>query len=698
MDFMATSDSDFLLKGLNDAQSEAVGAPLQNMLIVAGAGTGKTRVLVSRVSWLLKVENIPARNILTVTFTNKAAAEMRQRIGELVGENVLHALWSCTFHSLCLRLLRAYSSRAGLSSDFSILDTEGQKLLIKRIEKDLGIDIKEYKPAQLASAISTLKEKGLRADDFLRKRNSRSELQNVLGRVYPVYEESCKQEDLVDFSELLLRTLEMLKSHDELRDLLQRRFKEILVDEFQDTNVMQYELLKLLSGKETHVLAVGDDDQSIYGWRGADFANMQRFGKEFSQVKTIALQKNYRSTQNILDVANVLISGNDNRLIQKELHGVHGQGYRVEFLHNSSGYFESVNIGNMIASMIKRGVRARDIAVLYRNNSLSAAIESELSNRGIPYAVYGGLKFFDRAEIQDALAYLRILLNDADDTALLRIINVPSRKLGPKVVENLRRIAQDRKCSAMQAIALVCEYGSQNGAPKELASLAKKLVAFGDLIRKLKSLKENSSSLAELVKGVIEESGLYEYYRLKDEKEQRGVYDNQRHLNLEQLVSNAVSFEAEAAGQSGEEDDLEQEERVSKANASKDSLLNFISSVSLAAGTELSEGGLQESVPDTVNLMTIHSSKGLEFRYVFIVGFDKSVLPSSISESRGDISEERRLAYVGITRAVEQLCLSYSDKRLFFGKMEVTGPSPFLQEIAGYYAGSSGKPFEVMRS
>ena len=279
----------------------------------------------------------------------------------------------------------------------------------------------------------------------------------------------------------------------------------------------------------------------------------------------------------------------------------------------------------------------------------------------------------------------------------MRIINVPSRKLGPKVVENLRRIAQDRKCSAMQAIALVCEYGSQKGAPKELASLAKKLVAFGDLIQKLKSLKEHSSSLAELVKGVIEESGLYEYYRLKDEKEQRGEYDNQRHLNLEQLVSNAVSFEAEAGGQ-GIEDDIEQEEKVTKTNTSKDSLLNFISSVSLAAGTELSEGGLQESVPDTVNLMTIHSSKGLEFRYVFIVGFDKSVLPSSISESKGEISEERRLAYEGITRAVEQLCLSYSDKRLFFGKMEVTGPSPFLQEIASYYAGSSGKPFEVMRS
>ena len=694
MDCMATLDSDFLLKGLNDAQSEAVSAPLQNMLIVAGAGTGKTRVLVSRVSWLLKVENIPARNILTVTFTNKAAAEMRQRIGELVGEDVLHALWSCTFHSLCLRLLRAYSSRAGLSPDFSILDTEGQKLLIKRIEKDLGIDVKEYKPSQLASAISTLKEKGLRAEDFLKKKNSRSELQNVLGRVYPIYEESCKQEDLVDFSELLLKTLEMLRVHDELRDLLQRRFKEILVDEFQDTNVMQYELLKLLSGKETHVLAVGDDDQSIYGWRGADFANMQRFGKEFSQVKTIALQKNYRSSQNILDIANVLISANDNRLIQKELHGVHGQGYRVEFLHNSSGYFEAVNIGNMIASMIKRGVRARDIAVLYRNNSLSAAIESELSNRGIPYAVYGGLKFFDRAEIQDALAYLRILLNDADDTALLRIINVPSRKLGPKVVENLRRIAQDRKCSAMQAIALVCEYGSQKGAPKELASLAKKLVAFGDLIKKLKSLKEHSSSLSELVKGVIEESGLYEYYRLKDEKEQRGEYDNQRHLNLEQLVNNAVSFEAENDGQSTE-DDFEPTEN---ANNSKDILLNFISSVSLAAGTELSESGLQESVPDTVNLMTIHSSKGLEFRYVFIVGFDKGVLPSSISESRGDISEERRLAYVGITRAVEQLCLSYSDQRLFFGKMEVTGPSQFLQEVAGHYAGSSGKPFEVMRA
>lgn len=698
---MADQNSDFLLKGLNEAQCEAVSAPLQNMLIVAGAGTGKTRVLVSRISWLLKVENIPPRSIMAVTFTNKAALEMRERIGALVGEDTLRSMWTSTFHSICLRILRSYAHQAGLTPGFSVLDTEGQKLLIKRIEQDLGISIKDYKPAQLAGAISRLKEKGLRAADFLKKYQSTSPLQCVLAKVYPVYEDSCRREDLVDFSELLLRAMELLRDHADIQALQHRRFKEILVDEFQDTNTPQYELLRLIAGPNAHVLAVGDDDQSIYGWRGADFTNMKRFSEEYPDVKIISLMQNYRSKQNILDIANTLISGNDNRLVEKSLHGVSDAGDKVEIFHCRSGYFESINVGGAIESLIKEGVKASDIAVLYRNNSLSAPVEAELSNRGIPYAVYGGLKFFDRAEVQDALAYLRVLLNDADDTALLRIINVPSRKVGPKVVESLRRIAADRHCSVMQAVQLIFTYGSESSAPRELKSLAKKLSTFKDLMDSLNTFRKENTSLSDLVKEVITTSGLYEMYKLKDEKEERGQFDNQRHLNLEQLVSNAAEFENRALSGALDVQNFENVQEADKESVeqehdgSKNLLLDFLSSVSLSAGTELSGEGSNEIVPNTVNLMTIHSSKGLEFKYVFLIAFDNGILPSQRANDNRDTSEERRLAYVGITRAINKLFITYSDYRVMYGSQEPTGPSVFLREVVSDYSGSKDKPFEI---
>ncbi len=697
---MANKNSEFLLKGLNEQQCDVVSAPLQNMLIVAGAGTGKTRVLVSRIAWLLKVENIPARSIMAVTFTNKAAAEMESRINMLVGNEGLHSIWCSTFHSMCLRILRAYSSRANLPNNFSILDGEGQKLLAKRIEVEMDIDVKEYKPAQIVGIISKLKERGLRASDFVKKHDGSSALQRVIARVYPAYEQSCNKEGLVDFSELLLRVKELLQNNQDLRELQHRRFKEILVDEFQDTSSLQYELLKLIAGPDTHILVVGDDDQSIYGWRGAEITNMKHFSEEFKDVKVYALMRNYRSRQNILDVANAIISKNDERMVNKSLEGVKGSGSPVQIINCVSGYYESYNVVKLIADLIDDGVNARDIAVLYRNNSLSAPIEAELSTRGISYAVYGGLKFFDRAEVQDALAYLRVLLNEADDTALLRIINVPSRKIGPKVVESLRKIATDRQCSIMQAVRLIRQYGEEKGAPKELSSLAKKLRAFSTLYEELTEYRRSAETLAEFIKEVINKSGLYEMYRLKDEKEERGKYDNQRHLNLEQLVSNAVTFEERALNRESDLDDyLDLPVDSADALQESDRLLDFLSTVSLAAGTEITGNGSDESVPNAVNLMTIHSAKGLEFKYVFLIAFENGTLPSARSERDGNISEERRLAYVGVTRAIEKLYISYAKERLMYGQMEYAGPSVFLRELVNEFQGRSAdeRPFEICR-
>ncbi len=697
---MADKNSEFLLKGLNEQQCDVVSAPLQNMLIVAGAGTGKTRVLVSRIAWLLKVENIPARSIMAVTFTNKAAAEMESRINMLVGNEGLHSIWCSTFHSMCLRILRAYSSRANLPNNFSILDGEGQKLLVKRIEVEMDIDVKEYKPAQIVGIISKLKERGLRASDFVKKHDGSSALQRVIARVYPAYEQSCNKEGLVDFSELLLRVKELLQNNQDLRELQHRRFKEILVDEFQDTSSLQYELLKLIAGPDTHILVVGDDDQSIYGWRGAEITNMKHFSEEFKDVKVYALIRNYRSRQNILDVANAIISKNDERMVNKSLEGVKGSGAPVQIINCVSGYYESYNVVKLIADLIDDGVNARDIAVLYRNNSLSAPIEAELSTRGISYAVYGGLKFFDRAEVQDALAYLRVLLNEADDTALLRIINVPSRKIGPKVVESLRKIATDRQCSIMQAVRLIRQYGEEKGAPKELSSLAKKLRAFSTLYEELTEYRRSAETLAEFIKEVINKSGLYEMYRLKDEKEERGKYDNQRHLNLEQLVSNAVTFEERALNRESDLDDyLDLPVDSADALQESDRLLDFLSTVSLAAGIEITGNGSDESVPNAVNLMTIHSAKGLEFKYVFLIAFENGTLPSGRSERDGNISEERRLAYVGVTRAIEKLYISYAKERLMYGQMEYAGPSVFLRELVNEYQGRSAdeRPFEICR-
>lgn len=687
-----------ILENLNDSQKEAVSAPLSNMLVIAGAGTGKTRVLVSRIAYLIKHYMVEPRNILAVTFTNKAAGEMRERIGLFVGEYLQRQLWASTFHSICLRLLRAYYRQAGLESNFTVLDTDSQTTLIKRIMKELNIDIKEFKPSEAVSKISKLKENGLRADDYIRRGKNFGEIHyDDMCKIYCSYEKICNDENSVDFSELLLRTVELLESNSEIRALQHRRFKEILVDEFQDTNSIQYKFLRLMAGKECHVMVVGDDDQSIYGWRGADYTNMHKFLKDFDDVQQILLSLNYRSSQKILDMANTLIAENSDRLMEKVLKGNIGVGDDVSILNCSNNNCEASAVVSLIAKLHETGEKYKDMAILYRNNYLSLGFEQSLSMKHIPFVIYGGQRFFERAEILDTLAYLRLIINENDDTAALRIINVPSRKLGPKVVADLRAIGRERNCSMLQAIQLLEAYSKQDGADKSLVSLFKKVSPFYNLLLQMKE-KKAKSSLHELVDYVINVSGLHEMYALKDAKEGKTGEENSRVSNLGVLVSNVKEFETSMQAQA-EKMDSDDEKDIKSGNsadseirtdslAQEDPLLTYLSNITLVSTSELDEDGSNSTECDAVNMMTIHSSKGLEFKHVFLVGFENTILPSQKAVEIGSdksISEERRLAYVGITRAKKDLYISYAQNRSLFGNIVPTGASQFLRQIVRSY-------------
>lgn len=698
LDSAPVADESKILEGLNDSQKEAVSAPLCNALIIAGAGTGKTRVLVSRIVYLISHYRVKARNILAVTFTNKAAKEMRERIGMYLNPNDTHHLWANTFHSTCLRLLRAYATQAGLTPGFLILDTDGQNSLVKRIMQDLQIDIKEIKPSEFASRISSLKEKGIRADDFHKRINyikntnkKSSDTAEKLALVYTAYERICNQENSVDFAEILLRTVELLRTNTAIREIQNERFREILVDEFQDTNSIQYELLTLLAGKDSHVMVVGDDDQSIYSWRGADYTNMKKFLKTFPDVHQYLLSLNYRSTQNILDMANTLIEKNFERVMLKNLKGNNGTGSQVSIFKCANNRVEELSVAKEIQSLKDQGVKLSDIAVLYRNNYLSFGFEQALTKAKIPYVIYGGQKFFDRAEIQSALAYLKILVNKKDDTALLRIINLPARKIGPKVVESLRNISNEHSCSIIEAIEYLHEYVSSSEASKELKTLYSKVSAFYNLYIDLISKKE-TMRLHEFVHHMLTVTGLYTFYSEKDAKEGKSEEDNSRYKNLGVLVSNVKEFEASV--EQGEVS-VDSENEVE----SEDLLTLYLTNITLVSGGEINENGSDEAMPfECVNLMTIHASKGLEFKYVFICGFESDILPSSRKSSSGDSSleEERRLAYVGITRAKEQLVISYAKSRTMFGKNELKGASSFLYDIVGSYENSDNKPYKIV--
>lgn len=632
-----------ILDGLNEKQLEAVRAPLGNTLVLAGAGSGKTRVLVSRIAWLIEHERIPAQSILAVTFTNKAAGEMRTRLEELLRAPT-SGLWVGTFHGLCHRLLRRHYELARLPLQFHILDSDDQARIIKRVIAGLNLDAEQWpvKPAQ--AFINARKDEGLRPAHI---NITQYGPMRTLVKIYQGYEHACQTAGVIDFAEILLRTHELLRDNPEILAHYRHRFQAILVDEFQDTNTIQYAWICLLAGNGASVMAVGDDDQSIYGWRGAKVENIHQFSRDFTNTRMIRLEQNYRSTSTILNAANALITNNNARM-GKELWTAGDAGEKIVLYSAFNELDEARFVSDRIKMALDKGYSADNMAILYRSNAQSRVLEESLLRAGIAYRIYGGVRFFERAEIKDALAYLRLLANLNDDTAFDRIINFPTRGIGEKTLDDVRQLAKAEDCSLWHATGLLLDSNS-------LASrAASTLVKFKNLIE---TMQQNTASmeLDEQINEVINRSGLYEHFaKVKGDKSES------RLDNLQELINAARQFRYE---QDADED--------------MPLLVAFLSHASLEAG----EG--QASEHDSyVHMMTLHSAKGLEFPVVFLVGMEEGLFPGKQSmEEPGRLEEERRLCYVGLTRAKEKLVLSYAEVRRQYGREEYHRPSRFLAEI-----------------
>lgn len=638
-------DFSLLLDGLNDKQREAVAAPIGNYLVLAGAGSGKTRVLTHRIAWLIGVENVPESNILAVTFTNKAATEMHHRIESTLFQTSNHSMfgmWVGTFHSIANRLLRSHYLDADLPQDFQIMDSEDQVRLLKRLLKLHNIDEKHFPPKHVAWYINAQKDKGNRAKD-IEHHNDLNEKKLV--EIYQLYQEACDRAGLLDFAELLIRTYEMLKKKPLILQRYQQRFQHILIDEFQDTNNIQYDLIRLLAGDSGKVMIVGDDDQSIYGWRGAQVENIQRFLKDYPNAETIRLEQNYRSTGHILSAANELISNNDNRL-GKNLWTSSGNGDPVEIY----SAFNELDEARFVAAQIQQWKEDEgnysECAVLYRSNSQSRVIEEALIQANIPYRIYGGMRFFERQEIKDALAYLRLIANRQDDAAFERVVNTPPRGIGDRTLDTIRQITRTRSITLWQAVQVALQEEQLSGRS------ASALLRFVELINAMDE-ETSEMALAEQTDFVIKKSGLYEMYR-----QEKGEKGEVRIENLEELVTATKQFTPP-----------EETEELTPLTA-------FLTHASLEAG-EAQASPHQEYV----ELMTLHSAKGLEFPRVFMVGVEEGIFPSGMSFDEGRLQEERRLAYVGITRAKRKLTISYAELRRLYGKEERHIPSRFIAEL-----------------
>ncbi len=631
-----------ILSGLNAAQRDAVAAPNQNMLVLAGAGSGKTRVLVHRIAWLIRAEGFSPGSILSVTFTNKAAREMRSRIEEMLQIRG-HGMWMGTFHGLAHRLLKAHWREAGLPQDFQILDADDQLRLVKRVCRELELDEGRWPPKQAMWYINAQKDEGLRArhieappGDFF----ARTMLQ-----VYFAYEAACERAGLVDFAELLLRAHELWLKSPETLVHYQGRFRQILVDEFQDTNTIQYAWLRVLAGKHIPVVAVGDDDQSIYGWRGAKIENIQRFSDDFANVHTVRLEQNYRSTQTILQAANGVIAHNFGRL-GKELWTAGEQGEPITLYAGFNEQDEARFIVEQIERWSESGEPLADAAILYRSNAQSRVLEEALIRAGLPYRIYGGQRFYERLEIRNALAYLRLLQSRGDDAAVERVINTPPRGIGGKTMDKVRDTAREREIPLWQAVHAVLE---EKLLPARALSA---LEGFTVLINELDS-GTDELPLEELVEHVIDGSGLLEYHRLE-----KGEKGQARVENLEELVSAARQFDIDIA------DDAPP-------------LQQFLDNAALDAGDAQADAH-----EDSVQLMTLHSAKGLEFPLVFLAGMEENLFPHRMSvEEPGRLEEERRLCYVGITRAMQKLFITYAESRRLHGSENFNTPSRFIREI-----------------
>ncbi|MFN4351785.1 MAG: UvrD-helicase domain-containing protein [Hylemonella sp.] len=653
-----------LLASLNPEQRAAVALPPEHALILAGAGSGKTRVLTTRIAWLLQTGQVSPGGLLAVTFTNKAAREMMTRLSSMLPVNV-RGMWIGTFHGLCNRLLRAHHRTVGLPATFQILDTQDQLSAIKRLCKQYQVDEERFPPKQLAWFIGGCKEDGLRpnmveaSDPDTRKKVE----------IYQLYEDQCQREGVVDFGELLLRSFELLRDHDAVREHYQRRFRHILIDEFQDTNKLQYAWIKLLAGFSPAgtlredggagaVLAVGDDDQSIYAFRGARVGNMADFVREFNVKHQIKLEQNYRSHSNILDTANALISHNKHRL-GKNLRTDQGAGEPVRVYESARDLDEAQWMVDEMKQLVREGTSQKEIAVLYRSNAQSRVIETALFNAGLPYRVYGGQRFYERAEIKHALAYLRLLENPSDDTSFMRVVNFPPRGIGARSIEQLQDAARVANSSLHDAVKSLSGKAGAN---------------LGAFVAKIDVLREQTQGLTlrEIIELVLQHSGLIEHYQTEREGADRIE-------NLEELLTAAESF----VSNEGFGRDAEATEAAASAvpDAESGEVMSPLSAFLTLAALEAGDNQAKEG-QEAVQLMTVHASKGLEFDVVFITGLEEGLFPHENSMSDFDgLEEERRLMYVAITRARNRLYLSHSQTRMLHGQTRYHIRSRFFDEL-----------------
>jgi DNA helicase-2/ATP-dependent DNA helicase PcrA len=669
---LAPVTTERLLQGLNPEQLAAVTAGPEPALILAGAGSGKTRVLTTRIAWLLHTGQVSPGGVMAVTFTNKAAKEMLTRLSVMLPVAV-RGMWIGTFHGLCNRFLRAHWKLAGLPQGFQILDSSDQLSAVKRVIKAMGLDEERFVPKQVTWFIAGSKEEGHRPRDV----EVRDEHGRTLVRVYEAYEAQCEREGVVDFAELMLRSYELMRDNDALREHYQRRFRHLLVDEFQDTNRLQYAWLKMFAppparagtgeppGRQQAVFAVGDDDQSIYAFRGARVGNMADFEREYGVRQVVKLEQNYRSFGNILDSANALIAHNRQRL-GKNLRTDAGAGEPVRVHEATSDYAEAQWLLDEAQQLHRGGMALAQIAVLYRSNAQSRVIESALFNAGMPYRVYGGLRFFERAEVKHALAYLRLLENANDDTSFLRVVNFPTRGIGTRTIEQLQDAARASGRSLAQSVGAV---GGRGGA------------ALAGFVARVDGLREatRGMTLREIIQRMLQVSGLLDFYRTDKEGQDRIE-------NLEELVNAAEAFVTqEGFGKDAVALPVDEQGADAATAVAPDAdtgeimspLAAFLTHASLEAGDNQAQAG-----SDAVQLMTVHSAKGLEFEAVFITGVEEGLFPheNSLSDADG-VEEERRLMYVAITRARQRLYLSFSQTRLLHGQTRYNVKSRFFDEL-----------------
>ncbi len=636
-------DVSHLIDSLNDRQREAVSAEPGPILVLAGAGSGKTRVLTHRIAWACEVNGLSPYSVLAVTFTNKAAAEMRARVESLLGISAA-AMWVGTFHGLAHRMLRLHYEAARLPQNFQILDSDDQLRMVKRVVRQLDLDEASWPPKQAQWFINHNKDEGLRSSNI---DAGQDPIQQQMLEIYRLYQELCERAGVVDFAELLLRGLELIRDNDDIREHYPRRFAHILVDEFQDTNAIQYAWLRLMAGAVTPIFVVGDDDQSIYGWRGARIENIHHFERDFANTQVIRLEQNYRPTGTILKAANALIENNHSRL-GKELWTQSDDGEPIMFYTAYNERDEARFVIDRIEHWVSQGRSRKEAAVLYRSNAQSRQFEEALFTRGVPYRVYGGLRFFERAEIKDILAYLRMISSPAADNAFERTVNHPPRGIGQKTIDEIRNHARAQSVSLWNAsLELV--------AAQQLSARARSaLQGYVDLIRRM-TAELGELPLGEQIKSGIEISGLEAQFK-KDNSEK----GQSRIENLQELVGAGKSFAYDAVI----------EENMSTLDA-------FLAHAALEAGE-----GQADAWEDCVQLMTMHSVKGLEFPLVFLVGMEEGLFPHQrSSEEPGRMEEERRLCYVGITRAREQLVVTSAEVRRLYGGESYNKLSRFVREI-----------------